>query len=882
MKKGGQVTLYVILGIIVVFIVSLVLYFSLSLSQSLGEREVHQEKVGAVEKENIALFVSECLANVTSNAVNEIYQKGGYADIPPELYTPYSVFNLTCYCCASLCKNAFPPPGTVELQIASVIEGNGEFLSCINDFSLFNVKRGEKIEAGAFHANVTIVGKEIVVRADYPLTITKGDVVENINEFTVLDRRNLGEILEAVRKHMNVYMNGKEFSLGVHAATEKNIKIEGQFFNGDYEIFSYSSLDDPDTKFLFVLYEPLGQREKISSSCCRDGKGKCYEHALCENPEGKSCSEISECDTLNSPVSFEGRGCCKIGSAIQRTTQEECSSFSGMYYPESCTSLGFCQKSDQRVCGIDNAVYQLDSCGNFDEKIRQCIPTKESCEVKEGIADCFGTSCVFMLNDKNGLRQVTLENGEGVCSQQEGIGKQHARIFCENGVVAKEGLGYKRERVCEEVNGTPMRVDNAYELCSSCGYPASYQDLFVFMGGGGDYRCTKEKCFSLGHCTPFSISVDNSSVGNIDCVPQYSPGNSMGCGQCGAGEDRNANLCTKEECGELGNCRAEELATKETLNFFDAANCLAEIALASFSGASVNCPVEVWKLYNLVGYGFSLKENPYPLVHEALCSPAAFQKNQQCEQCMNETLCDPELCSILGENCVFHMKGGRGFCGKEKRDREGKFEIRVVSPAPSMVGWNQESVDLSVETNQETTCRYSWNITSPWDAMVTVQNGDYKKEHQDRIYFYPSVFAKGENKRLFVVACMDKDGKRKTITHSLHMGAKQESEKPLVVANIQGKQLAFSSGKSLQIISDKEVSCKYNSFKVGSANRETIFGSIPLNAFDLCEFVSEKQRTYCEKDVQSLANGTYIFTAQCMDKNGISSDVVPVTFSVEV
>ena len=193
MNKRGQVTIFIILGIIILASVVLVFYLT-------GDSLVKQseEKVN-IETKPLKNYVSDCLEKVGNEGLTLIGKQGGV--ISPVNYRLYENDKVNYLCYASndysLCSNLYPNlKGTITLELNDYV--GKKMKECV-DLSLFR-DAGYRVEEGKMNVNTTIYDKKVVITLDYPLTISKGDIVVKENKFVKEFNVPLGEILETVHE----------------------------------------------------------------------------------------------------------------------------------------------------------------------------------------------------------------------------------------------------------------------------------------------------------------------------------------------------------------------------------------------------------------------------------------------------------------------------------------------------------------------------------------------------------------------------------------------------------------------------------------------------------------------------------------------------------
>jgi|FLOH01.1.fsa_nt_gi hypothetical protein len=222
-NKSGQVTIFVVLGIVLVLVVALFLVARHNL-------EANKPSTGLADDSDakqIQLYVSNCLSSVSEQAIKKAGLTGGnlfvddltISPIPTDsdalIFSPAEIpywhylkdcNQATIGCLASnqppLCKPGRPcvvqdstGPNSIEEQLSRYAEEQLSY--CINGFKDFqdNFEIQEQSEPVV---DVIIGDGEVVFYMDYPLeikTISK-NVVESINEFSTSQEINFKEIYE--------------------------------------------------------------------------------------------------------------------------------------------------------------------------------------------------------------------------------------------------------------------------------------------------------------------------------------------------------------------------------------------------------------------------------------------------------------------------------------------------------------------------------------------------------------------------------------------------------------------------------------------------------------------------------------------------------------
>ena len=193
MKKGelsnkrSQITIFIIIAVLLVVAVSIVFLVRSSMKTG-GETT-------PAGTENVGDFVTNCLKITAENGLIIIGRQGGYYQVssPSILYsgndsapeqkyfTEFSNINVPYYLYGSSIAN-MPSTQTIENQISLYVQENLD--NCLNDFSLFKQK-GFDVTKGTIAASTRILDDKVIASLDYPVTATKGDIVQTKTAYNV-------------------------------------------------------------------------------------------------------------------------------------------------------------------------------------------------------------------------------------------------------------------------------------------------------------------------------------------------------------------------------------------------------------------------------------------------------------------------------------------------------------------------------------------------------------------------------------------------------------------------------------------------------------------------------------------------------------------------
>ncbi len=234
MEKRGQVTIFIIIGLVVLLVSGLVIYF-------VTQREVKPlERKITVPKEIAPVYniISRCMHDIAQKAVIKLGLQGGYIFVPPRIErNPFSFVGLDQL---SILKVPYwyyenedrsPSIEKIEKDIAAFVRDN--FLVCVrNNFVV--VKEQYKIEEkGDSKTRVTLTDSDVLVELDWPLEITTPEKIVRQDKFIAYVPVKLKRMFELAKKIMDEE-NKQEFFEAVTMkliSSDPDIPNDGLEFN---------------------------------------------------------------------------------------------------------------------------------------------------------------------------------------------------------------------------------------------------------------------------------------------------------------------------------------------------------------------------------------------------------------------------------------------------------------------------------------------------------------------------------------------------------------------------------------------------------------------------------------------------------------------------
>lgn len=251
MNRKGQLTIFIIIGIVLLFSTALIIYIKQSVVEYKPPVEVAVEQV-PTELRPLQTFITECAKSTVLEAVKKAGTQGGYIDtskisvndndptsgqgisLSPgsDVKIPYWYYMQSPNDCSQDCALATEQPSlyrsagignSLEEQFDKYVEQRISI--CLSNFEQFK-QQGLEIEAGKMKAFTTIAKTDVFVQLDFPITVKLQNRVETMSKFTARIPVNLGKFYDLAAE-----LTKKEISSGFLSSMALNL------------IESYSSID---------------------------------------------------------------------------------------------------------------------------------------------------------------------------------------------------------------------------------------------------------------------------------------------------------------------------------------------------------------------------------------------------------------------------------------------------------------------------------------------------------------------------------------------------------------------------------------------------------------------------------------------------------------
>lgn len=198
-NKRGQVTLFVILGIVIVAIIVLLLAFRKDILPKTGSPENIDATMQSIEK-----GIRQCMADAADEPIKRIGLQGGYLSTPEGSYRRWNDYPIS-YLCYNLartesCRNRFLTVGNMEEQLSEAITENmGKCLDIQEFASLGLIKTIDVIPGDKLDVKVSISQDVVNIELNYKVEVKGSSGSKVKDKFEIAIRSPLGDLYEVAQ-----------------------------------------------------------------------------------------------------------------------------------------------------------------------------------------------------------------------------------------------------------------------------------------------------------------------------------------------------------------------------------------------------------------------------------------------------------------------------------------------------------------------------------------------------------------------------------------------------------------------------------------------------------------------------------------------------------
>ena len=210
MQKRGQVTTFIVIGVIIVALVLMILYMRQTLFIPITPERLD------LELDPIKKHVEECLVEVSDLPLERIGLQGGYLKTGEDTYRLYNDSRVSYLCFSKegtlTCYNRLLTKENMQIQLKGEIEE--QLKGCLNVKGFGRLRPYDVIVEKDPNVNVLIEDDSVLINADYPITLkSKKGESTSIDKFSVNVNVPLGRLYETAQTIIDVESQFGEFDI---------------------------------------------------------------------------------------------------------------------------------------------------------------------------------------------------------------------------------------------------------------------------------------------------------------------------------------------------------------------------------------------------------------------------------------------------------------------------------------------------------------------------------------------------------------------------------------------------------------------------------------------------------------------------------------------
>ena len=212
MKKRGQVTIFIVLGIVILVAFGFLAAVRFNLFKTEFDRELAKSQVPE-QLRPVKIHIDDCLKSISETAVYTLSSRGGYLTIPTdiiprsinnpfsnslEIYSGHEVAYWFYESANAIQKQQIPTKESMELEISDYL--NEHFSDCYYELGTY-YNQGFEIELSPYtDSEVNIQNNHIEIMVDAPMYVALNDVTKTIEKHTIKLDIPLGKFYDLSKK----------------------------------------------------------------------------------------------------------------------------------------------------------------------------------------------------------------------------------------------------------------------------------------------------------------------------------------------------------------------------------------------------------------------------------------------------------------------------------------------------------------------------------------------------------------------------------------------------------------------------------------------------------------------------------------------------------
>jgi len=239
-NKRGQVTIFIIIGIIIVVAGVLIYLFYPQISTTLGAQENTPQS-----------YIQTCIEKEITETASLLALQGGSLDPKNYIMNNDSKVEFLCYT-NEYYKNCIIQQPMLKQHIESEIKNkiSGNVNKCFGSLKSNYERQGYTAELKSGNVNVEILPKRIITTMNYSLTLTKGDT-QKYTSFVIILNNNLYEltaIANSILEWESVYGNAE---VTAYMTYYHDLKVEKKLRSSGEKVYIITDRNT-ENKFQFA------------------------------------------------------------------------------------------------------------------------------------------------------------------------------------------------------------------------------------------------------------------------------------------------------------------------------------------------------------------------------------------------------------------------------------------------------------------------------------------------------------------------------------------------------------------------------------------------------------------------------------------------------
>ena len=215
MAKRGQVTIFVVMGVLLVLIIGLGVYYRSLVIENLSELGIARLSAVPNELKPVESYIEECVYETSREAIEAIGSQSGFLELEEDIFfidnnnlfsnklgiirgadlnVPYWYFKAP----NGVTEIKVPELNDIESSISSYIQNN--LNSCLDNFSSFN---GYNFSFNTFRPDTSITDEKVSIILNFPISVSKDEISFNFKRFSVDIDVALGRLYNTAKDILN-------------------------------------------------------------------------------------------------------------------------------------------------------------------------------------------------------------------------------------------------------------------------------------------------------------------------------------------------------------------------------------------------------------------------------------------------------------------------------------------------------------------------------------------------------------------------------------------------------------------------------------------------------------------------------------------------------